>query len=922
MTKCNIIKHIIQTVLFLFLNVILWAQEKPYLYWTFNMENALLDNTGEHLLKPNNCSYERIQSPVGKALDLQDQFCSFNTSALSGTIKDVFTIEFMFKGGKFEFRTFAKQALLLRFGYAQIYFRTTHKRSGGVDETHDFSVRLNGSGMSSYDYYNDGNWHHIVFTANTATGIKRIWIDGMSQDEFSTSIPKGAAMVFGANDGFVNTDGIDELAFYDIELPADVIQQHAYKASKGLSYYSDEKLIRNDITRFATEKKALRNQSGVDGREFAPGYPRYTVQATEQLKSFPGPRYNPERKMPRNFPWMDIATYMHRELSGDGEIGTGKANPERVVEMIDILAKKWNYYVEVPCLRLDTLTAAARYNNKGSIENAIINYARSHPEIPTSSVLMQVQGKPFHAGFDSKTAYINSQSLPEMYYMQDRNGNVMIFQGKKWLSPLAPTDVIEKDALTTIRYLKELERSLGRPIDFLNDNGEVFGHIRPLELLEKDPGVWRDFQQSGLTVSAYSARFQNRLDSIYKNIILKTMNWNGAIFTFYNVSAYNPSYWPEYSLRRSTNTVLSSGFHYSTPSFYPANPGNWRTSSGPLNGYSVVADGRRREIALGDTLFAPFVSAGWGLEEGNIRPGQWLGLLKALVMLGAEFFHVGYFNVTGSTGWPNGKGPNDPRGYVYQAAMPAYAQASVSWVYDLWRNSEILNVRPPEDSLVYTYRIPTSKENHLVIVRKLGQQYLIFGTVQPNSNEKGNAPVDDVTSIQLDGRQIDLSIRRQGSLYVLDISRPDSPVIRQLDGWHEYEHPYYWSKQVEVEFENINGVVADIVTEKENEESFDFRSFVTYAVLRKGEQLQLSIPERSKPEAPVSLFLKKRSGTPVLTIQSKQGSILKTLSGKNSNLQEIRLSTGEIEQLKIASSGEVLRILVDGGDVLLDKCRF
>src|SRR5690606_5620820 len=119
----------------------------------------------------------------------------------------------------------------------------------------------------------------------------------------------------------------------------------------------------------------------------------------------------------------------------------------------------------------------------------------------------------------------------------------------------------------------------------------------------------------------------------------------------------------------------------STPSFYPARQDNWRLASGPLNGYYSVAEGRGVEIGLGVKYFAPFVSAGWNLEENNIRPGQWLGLLKSMVMLGADFFHVGYFNVSGG-GWPNGVGPNDPRGYIYQLAMPGYAQAISSRICD------------------------------------------------------------------------------------------------------------------------------------------------------------------------------------------------------------------------------------------------
>ena len=106
-------------------------------------------------------------------------------------------------------------------------------------------------------------------------------------------------------------------------------------------------------------------------------------------------------------------------------------------------------------------------------------------------------------------------------------------------------------------------------------------------------------------------------------------------------------------------------------------------------------------MALGIKFFAPFISAGWNLEEKNIRPGQWLGLLKSMVMLGADFFHVGYFNVTGTTGWPNGKGPNDPRGYIYQAAMPAYAQAIASQVWEFLDKGVLL-----EDPLSKEKRMP------------------------------------------------------------------------------------------------------------------------------------------------------------------------------------------------------------------------
>ena len=50
------------------------------------------------------------------------------------------------------------------------------------------------------------------------------------------------------------------------------------------------------------------------------------------------------------------------------------------------------------------------------------------------------------------------------------------------------------------------------------------------------------------------------------------------------------------------------------------------------------------QIKAGDELFSPFVAAGWkSAVEGNMRPAQWLGFLKIMTALGAEYVETGYF---------------------------------------------------------------------------------------------------------------------------------------------------------------------------------------------------------------------------------------------------------------------------------------
>ena len=54
---------------------------------------------------------------------------------------------------------------------------------------------------------------------------------------------------------------------------------------------------------------------------------------------------------------------------------------------------------------------------------------------------------------------------------------------------------------------------------------------------------------------------------------------------------------------------------------------------------------RPSEINAKDEIFSPFVAAGWkSAVERNMRPGQWLGFLKILTCLGAEYVETGFFS--------------------------------------------------------------------------------------------------------------------------------------------------------------------------------------------------------------------------------------------------------------------------------------
>ena len=762
----------------------LLAQVKPIAYWSFDE------------MPTTHCKVTQVKGVTGSAIDLNNTNCLLATPGLPRVSMKTATIEFWFKGDRFQFLSFPDQHFQVQFSMNGLLFRTTSKTSSGKNMQDDLLIRFNGAERQSYAYYTDQQWHHFVFVLNTETGMKKIWIDGLSPQGFSRQIPKAPALVSN-NFGFRFTSGLDELKFYQKAL-----------AEKELNT--------------GTASSASVSQQSLDTLEFAPGYPAYTIQAKDQLRRFPKPRFYTSVPLKRNMSWMDIQ-YLHRELPTAGGKGFGATNPATAVQLLDQLAKDWNYYVELPVFRSSASYSNKQYSDSTTVAGALIRYANRHPEFPYALLSFQAQNKPAH---------VLSQNLPSRYYLSSQTGEAVKKGRSKLLSPLMPLDIIQKDAIQSATYISWLLPFLKTAPFIINENGEVFGHFISEKELKQDARVWDDFKKTGLTAPQYSGRFQYRRDSTYKATLLKAIGHPETRFSFYNVSAIQPAYWPDYAKRRKLNS-WSDSLVLPTPDFYPATPDNWFLGRGALNGFGNITEGRKTEIQYGDKFFAPFVAAGWSNEEKNIRPAQWLALLKSMVMLGADFFYVGYFNLTGRNGaWPNGAGPNDPRGYIYQAALPAYAQALRTWVPGFFTEGELLD---PGDfsQATYSFRFKGNADNELILVRKWKHQYLIYGSIQPLSNIKGNIPNEWVTTIRLEGKPVSFTIRRQGSLYVYDPTA-STPVFYQLDKWHQYEHPWFWSTDIELDAVNFAQANRQVKRVNTNRKGSDFSSSSAHLECRNG----------------------------------------------------------------------------------------
>ena len=378
-----------------------------------------------------------------------------------------------------------------------------------------------------------------------------------------------------------------------------------------------------------------------------------------------------------------------------------------------------------------------------------------------------------------------------------------------------------------------------------------------------------DFERAGIPPfdqgrdwTTYVSMWRSQFTSAFRDSILA--QFPDTLYSEYGVSGDWPFGKLLWKQMRQIFTPMSKERHgqrYSTPSIYPgaSGPAGWDTSSdGGLDQLDVL---RPSELATSDLNFAPFVAAGWqNAEERSMRPGAWLGFLKSLATMGAEYYTVGYFNgrangkVYGSNCTSHGTPPpftelcpfQLAENYVWQTVIPAYAQAVTS----LWRpvlfDGQLLEGDMPQERTTwgcghsvcdYSGKFPQqndgrpgtgawklnkthnpepvnwrfwagsvggSGQDKVVYVRKhtTTNDYVISGAIQPQSNLQGNVPEACNVSIRLNGAVHHFEIRTQGSVFAMSTDKSGTPsTFVQLDGWHESTHPSHWSTDFHLQAE-------------------------------------------------------------------------------------------------------------------------
>lgn len=783
------------------------------------------------------------------------------------------TIELLFKssdrGDNFNFFRNSSDG-----GYGGIVFETVASPNMASVPNAIFSVNGNDlvvplDGINGKDWSNiigDNKWHHYAFVFSSTNQYKAIYIDG----QLIGSRTDSGTGSFSHSGNFFYTGGnyapyrmpnglIDEFAITTVKMdPAWIYQHYLDTIVNGGSYSFSS-------TTAPVVPNPLPTTTSYDPMQFPPNYNGGSPtnasgqpEVIDQLRAFPTPRFG-SNTMPRNFPWFNYKFVSGWATSGTSHTSTTGSNsgPLRGQLLQKELASSYNYMYNLP-LGNGTRDCYAKM---------LVKLANDNPTVPIGTVTYRPQPS-------SEDLWMN-QNLANEYYLQNSSGSFLNVglaynsnapSGKYWRPTYDPTGsstvsayqqtgldkryLIQSSSLNTISD----PNSQGGGCDPASNSFNTVGLNRPIALLNENgedsflvPSAWRTNSSSsfaaqdpvvtsqknsytGTLAGASSTSsgstwtygqfvgemFKKAIGTAYRDKILSpnlTVNGNTIIdantkYTEYGLDGFQ-EYRYEWGQVRGLNTLKdSNGSYYSTPDFYPRYPDRWFGINNANHGLMWLDNARAYEISKGDQFFSPYVSPGWEYDQtpqNDIRPAQWLGLMKILGGMGAKFYYTAFFDVDSQNR------RTDPRTYIWEYAVPSYAQATMSKWGSYNSSTQVVNTA---SNRYYNQTQPTTTDSLFLatgdiqvptVARKSGSQYLIATAWEQNHNMTlpANRKAKNVT-VNIDGDSLTFETRVQGSTYVYDKSNTSAPVFYQLDGWHEYNGPWYWSSDSYIEAENFD----------------------------------------------------------------------------------------------------------------------
>ncbi len=772
------------------------------------------------------------------------------------------------------------------------------------------TVPLDGTGPRSYDWWN-AKMHSVVFTVGN--GEMRVYVDGTSPAGFNKSISgsvtlSGADIYFSArNDGstdyqqFMTRGDFDQIAFYNAVMPGNLAAEHAKNAFVDhVAYASTTNLTTTPDPEAIDAPRDMRQY--LPGAIFTGSYTTYSGSVPTPIQQYinaPIPRYKAGHNM-YPIPVGNNLEYMAHNNANDfmGDVDNSpdgyRLNLAKAMNLE--LAQNWNHFLFV-----GRFTSGISGTNAGEIDDALVNpkefmyqfikQANDHPELPTSVVTAHAQvgrslngenppvcnGGPCidYGGF-SPDHYLRTGTGSTGTAMNNGGGTYDPSCNCPVRRPVMDTNInsYKPDGDRVAKAFAKLVTALPnrdpeKKLWFVHEDGEE-AHLIIERAAVKDPDVMAKVQAMfGNTTTAsifkYLGRdYANYENKSYINPIMATPGLQNTGFSIFRVDGLpaTDGDFIQFDYSEARNVMRpADGKLRPMPRVYPIRPSFMLNQVAQYSGMWYAKKAVVNQVNNGDSYMLANTSNGWSSKEHeNITPGSYLGMLKNLTNMGSESIVAFYFWITGNT-------VSEPATHGYIEMLPSYAQAPISYVENLYKNSYLIGDEPTASlfgtwDTTNTASMLTDSPQKQVVVRKSNtdNQYIISGSLVSYDDKNRVGAVRDSAPVtfKIGGQEIKVQISPEGNYYYYNNNNTSAPIFYALDDWHENANPHYWDKGFKFQAERVDGGTPTRVTQGPGVATRDFTdgNYATFASLPSGSTTTYNFKPRNSngSTAPINYY--------------------------------------------------------------------
>ena len=470
---------------------------------------------------------------------------------------------------------------------------------------------------------------------------------------------------------------IDEVAIWEVPLTDAMIYAHSQDALKHHRAYT----LGTPTSSLPPAPAPVPLSGAFNLKEFAVGTVLPTpfgtvtsgvnVSCLAQLQSFPSPRFPPN---PTPFKVAPLSNCMDpRYMAGENQKNVTKEEmQDGAIGIQRELATRWNY-----ALFLGNIDQVA-FDHHATWYTKVFALVDSMPETPFEAEIIRanIYNDSLPRGPDNTMA-LHNQHLPDSCYLQTANGTFIDYKSRavpnatkhRYLrvtsvtsqAKLCPDTHFDSDGEYFANAFTRMARNISKPRALIRvwDDGEILAgqcesgaHFA----YEQDPEMVKDYdccsKLPNITFNgipnqrdwrSYASLWRLRITARFRDLFMRTTGpiLATAAYSEFEVEG-STAYFGRWPILREIMTpggvvpATKAMPRHATVDMYVTHPREWDVGAGSWHGVDWLSMVLPSQIASGDNVYTPFVSPGWNAaEEKNVRPAQWLGLLKMVAVTGA-----------------------------------------------------------------------------------------------------------------------------------------------------------------------------------------------------------------------------------------------------------------------------------------------